>query len=84
MVLKKIKLHAYSMNEQEMKGTLGGVSAHEYCCSMACTGTYSGDQSGYGYQYGASICSSLGMSSIECCFAKNDQGQSTCDYIPCP
>jgi len=86
MKISKLILNdAHRMNEKEMKGTRGGVSAHEYCCVLACIGLYNSESlSNNGYYYGITTCSAQGMSNITCCFKVNEEdGSPTCDYKSC-
>jgi hypothetical protein len=72
---------AHLMNEQEMKGTRGGVDVNHYCCVAVCLCDHNldswDDDEMDGAIYGLNLCKEKGFKNSENCQFEPD----TCDYI---
>ena len=88
MVINKLILDdAHHMNEQEMKGTRGGVDLNHYCCVLYCLLGYnykkwSAEQIDAAFYGIDEICTPGGFAgSSGCQMGTDSEGLDTCDYV---
>ena len=82
MVISKLILNnAHRMNEQEMKGTRGGIGLNEYCCILYCITAHNYGDWSLGALNGAldgiDFCQSSGFGGSGGC----QMSSGTCDYV---